>query len=214
MLYEDIQKGSEKYHRKYGTYVGIYDDYFASRADPSRWRDESSLDADEVNALMTFLNGFGSRMDYCYQNDLGLYLRPTLICANLLSDKTLLSVDFNETVVIGGEKFSAGRAIEYSFSWISKCPEVGPTVASKILHAINPELFVMWDGDIIDKYGGHSASNDYVDFLRLMQRKAMCSISQIVNEKDVSYEAAVESFTACSHSVAKVLDEYNFAVTR
>lgn len=38
---------------------------------------------------------------------------------------------------------------------------VGPTAASKILHPFNPELFVMWDGEIRKRYGVGGSAEDY-----------------------------------------------------
>ena len=221
MLFEDIQKGSEKYHREHRTYVEIYDNYFASRADPSRWRDESTLDADEVNALMTFLRGFGWRTSPSYHDKLSHWLRETLSYTNHLCDKTLLDVQFDEPIAIGNRQLSVEQIMKHSFDTISKCPRVGSTFASKILHAINPDLFVMWDykisviDGVINRMDNRDVgtANHYVDhFLTPMQRLAKCSISQIMDIGNVPRADAVSSLIPCSHSLPKVLDEYNFVI--
>ncbi len=86
------------------------------------------------------------------------------------------------------------------------------TGASKILHMIYPELFVMWDGAIRDGYGfgGEYEGVQYEDFLRRMQRVANYAINQVEEECDVSREDAIESLKCDGHTLAKALDEYNY----
>ena len=84
------------------------------------------------------------------------------------------------------------------------------TGASKTLHMINPELFLMWDASIVKGYGGHFNFLPYADFLRRMQRLANYAISQIEKKCDVSREDAIESLKCDGHTLGKALDEYNY----
>ena len=89
------------------------------------------------------------------------------------------------------------------------------TAASKILHIINPELFVMWDGRIREGYICRLKKKDnwiwYTEFLQEMQRIAKCAIKQVKeNESHHSDETAIASLTGCKHTLAKTLDEYNY----
>ena len=67
----------------------------------------------------------------------------------------------------------------------------------------------MWDEDIRGGYGC-ADTRDYGEFLLRMQRLAEYAIAQIMNEENRSCDDAVEWLTICGHSLAKVLDEYNF----
>ena len=86
------------------------------------------------------------------------------------------------------------------------------TGASKILHIINPELFVMWDGAIRGGYGFSRkyGGKQYVSFLRRMQMLANYAIEQVKRECDVSREEAITELKCEGHTLAKALDEYNF----
>ena len=84
------------------------------------------------------------------------------------------------------------------------------TAASKILHIIYPDLFLMWDRAIRCGYGGYERIH-YADFLRRMQRLANLAVEQVkAHERHHSDETAVASLTGCKHTLAKTLDEYNF----
>ena len=164
---------------------------------------------------MKFLNGFGSKMAYKHQGELMSRLEQTLRLTSHLCEKTLLDVDFLEATSVDGERLTISEVIHRSWVTISKCSDVDLVVASKILHAINPELFVMWDTKIIVKHGAISISFRYSDrFLPKMQQLAECAISQIMDAESISRESAIDSLTRCSHSLARVLDEYNFVLTR
>ena len=86
------------------------------------------------------------------------------------------------------------------------------TGASKILHLIYPELFVMWDGAIRGGYGsgGKYEGVQYVDFLRRMQVLANYAIEQVKKECGVCRQDAIESLKCDVHTLAKTLDEYNY----
>ena len=86
------------------------------------------------------------------------------------------------------------------------------TGASKILHMIYPELFVMWDGVIRGGYGfgGKYEGEQCVDFLRRMQRLAKYAISQIEKKCGVSRDKAIARLQCDGHTLAKALDEYNY----
>ena len=142
-------------------------------------------------------------------------LKKVLPKLNKLRGKTILDVCLDEK--IDGE--SIADVICSSFKKIANCgppskrngrPNNEVTATSKILHIINPELFVMWDRAIISGYGGYNRRLFYTDFLRRMQKLANYAISQIEKECCVSREDAIESLKCDGHSLAKALDEYNF----
>ena len=106
-----------------------------------------------------------------------------------------------------------------SFKKIANCgppskrngrPNNEVTATSKILHIINPELFVMWDRAIISGYGGYNRRLFYTDFLRRMQKLANYAINQIGKDCDVSRDKAIARLRCDGHTLAKTLDEYNY----
>ena len=83
------------------------------------------------------------------------------------------------------------------------------TGASKMLHIIYPDLFLMWDRAIRSGYGGYDWIW-YTDFLRRMQRLANLAVEQAMNERCCSRDQAIKLLTCGEHTLAKTLDEYNY----
>ena len=104
--------------------------------------------------------------------------------------------------------------ISESFDQIRSAGRRSERVAtSKMLHAaINPRLFVPWDGDIIWEYGcepGHG--REYAEtFLPEMQRMAERAIIEVMTTEGRSRDDAIASLTPCQENLAKVLDEFNW----
>ena len=55
-----------------------------------------------------------------------------------------------------------------AFSRLDDCPGVGGTIASKMLSALRPDLFMMWDIPIAKAYGFDPGIAGYRRFLQLM----------------------------------------------
>ena len=51
-----------------------------------------------------------------------------------------------------------------------KTRRVGPTATSKVLHLVNPDLFLIWDSKIRKTYGFKDSGVEYVRFLASMQK--------------------------------------------
>ena len=83
--------------------------------------------------------------------------------------------------------------IEEIYTTLSAVKGVEYTGASKVMHLINRNLFVMWDGYIRDEYKYGTTGEDYVDFLKQMQDK----FKNIV-------------WNLCSKTLTKAIDEYNY----
>ena len=85
------------------------------------------------------------------------------------------------------------KIVKEIYSKFSKIKGVQYTGASKVMHLLNRELFVMWDKDIRRTYGfDNDDAADYFGFLKIMQKKF----------KDVIWETPDKTF-------AKAIDEYN-----
>ena len=129
---------------------------------------------------------------------------------NLLKGRTILNIRFDESF----EGKTASQLIAESFDCIASAGRKTARVAtSKMMHAaINRELFVPWDGAIIAAYGSApGCGRHYAEkFLPRIQRLAKRAIRQVIEKKDCSCEEAISYLTSRRHSLAKVLDEYNW----
>lgn len=79
-----------------------------------------------------------------------------------LRDRSFLDIRFGER-----EAVNAIKEVYKS----ARVKNIGPTAVSKILHLLNPELFVMWDEEIRKKYGVKGSADGYIEFLRKMQNE-------------------------------------------
>lgn len=75
------------------------------------------------------------------------------------------------------------------------------TGTSKLLHGINPRLFVMWDKGICEHYGCSQNSAGYILFLKMMKEEAI----SILKEKKKEY---IEK--QLQRTIPKLIDEYNW----
>lgn len=88
-------------------------------------------------------------------------------------------------------------------SEMGRFKRVGPTSASKILHLVAPNLFMMWDREIRGYYGFQSNGQEYVRFLAQMKNwieKLKSTIEKLKNKHQ-------KPFT-------KIIDEYNWIKCR
>ena len=87
-------------------------------------------------------------------------------------------------------------------SWKSnkgRSKRVGPTAASKVLHLVAPNLFIIWDRAIRNNYGFKESGEEYFRFLLDMQNW-MEKLGKSIDTLQNRYEK----------SSTKILDEYNW----
>lgn len=75
------------------------------------------------------------------------------------------------------------------------------TGTTKLMYAINQNLFVMWDKGICIKYGFYPNSTGYIHFMKLMQEQ----IKEILKEHNK--EKLIEE---TGRTLPKLIDEYNW----
>ena len=207
MLYEEIRLGCEAYHSsdKGKSYDRFYRSYLR-RKDQGKWKCPETLDYDEVDKAIYFVNQWGSRVGRGRRNVECVLsaLRGSVPNLNSPRDHTLLEVPLDDRNV--------SELITESFHHIaSSFNRYESTATSKILHAaVNPNLFVMWDDPIRDDYGSGYTGTAYVKFLARMQYHAQEAVKQVMTEKGLSCNNAIKFLTPCGNTLAKVIDEYNF----
>ncbi len=79
---------------------------------------------------------------------------------------------------------------------------LGSIGASKLMHGVNPNLFMMWDNGICDHYGCYPNETGYIHFMWLMQQE----IREVLKEhpkEEMRKETGV--------SLPKLLDAYNWS---
>ena len=147
---------------------------------------------------------------------------------------SLLKIDFNKAHTVVN--------ITTLFNSLDKITEINDTGASKILHIIKPNIFVMWDNEIREHYlkdfqgkKNKAGSKAYLFFMQKMQEIAIPICKENKNiASDLSmklkrlYEGNLRNYTKESEklkltkeidflgkkgkSITKFLDEYNWIV--
>ena len=123
----------------------------------------------------------------------------------------LAAVDTSEI----DSKFNiVSESITKAYQTLSSNQLIQMTGASKLLHILNPKLFVMWDEEIRDHYhtmhGSQHKKGDkqcYFSFLQDMHQE----LNNVLGEK--SKEPLLDELGAIAgynKTLAKALDEYNF----
>ena len=199
MLYKAIWKACAKYHRSF--YGPRYDSTLENLC---VWDRKEPPDTEQVDSIRSFVNSWGTRMQ-ATTCELHSTLEETWGKLRKLESQTILDVDLSDDKIralIGScfDKVAKSNAKKRNEA----------TGASKTLHMINPDLFLMWDASIIRGYGGHFKVLPYADFLRRMQRLANYAICQIEKECGVSRGEAIARLKCDGHTIAKALDEYNY----
>lgn len=209
MLHEAIRRGSEFFHSHPDLWDRFYTSYLRDK-NQAKW-DSGAIDEVDAKRLILFLNQWSTR----YQTSaagLTVAVNSVLPHLNQLRDVDLLTIDFS--LKYGGCGI-AGDLVADSFDAIARAGHrYESTGASKIMHMISPNLFVMWDARIrvgvgVLAFGDGSAYSRR--FLPKMQEWARDAVADCVRERNVSEAEAVHLLCPCGHTLAKVIDEYNWA---
>jgi hypothetical protein len=170
-------------------------------------REPRTITSSEIDRLILFLNQWSSHYESSPEQCGRLLkairgVQPT--GRGLLNDDIL-------TVELTNQE--TRTRIAGMFKTIATCGSRNETTAtSKILHSLHPGLFVMWDDLIELGYAVSGSGEDYAErFLPRMQKIAVIALGQIAAAHGLTRETAIETLTRCGHTLAKVLDEYNYA---
>lgn len=132
-------------------------------------------------------------------------------------------LNFDSTVKISSKTLRKGEAISHIYDKISKIRNFGLTSVSKLMHVMNPELFVMWDRKIFEHYREENnritdTGKGYVEFLKEMKKLAFDIIADFrAQGKSGNPERYLSDKLDLSKTktLAKFLDEYNWiTITR
>ena len=200
MLYEAILLGCEKYHQAPYSYDDAYREYRNDR-DEDKWSNPKTLDYSEVDRLILFVNQWGCMMPREAHDNVERLregLKRQIPGLDRLKDYTLLNVELDE---------ATRKLIAESFHAVANAGCRFESVAtSKMLHAaVNPELFVMWDNCIMHGYeitygNGRAYAHHFLPKMQLLARESMRQ----------ARDSQVEPYPPAGHTMAKVIDEYNY----
>ena len=102
-----------------------------------------------------FLNSWKCRIKNTREvaNTIRTSIHKLLDHLNALHDLRVESFQPDAVVVIEADQITISEAIEQCYRQIRKIGyRFGPTATSKLLHILQPALFVMWDNPILDNY--------------------------------------------------------------
>ena len=87
----------------------------------------------------------------------------------------------------------------------------GATGASKALHLLYPEFFVMWDAKIAKTFSAPPDEKGYLAFLKKSKEQLGEMIKSFAKEENISFKEAQEKLEQSFEvSLPKVLDEFNW----
>ncbi len=127
---------------------------------------------------------------------LGHVLRNLEPHLETLRKKSFLHIRFDDKEI--------SKNIKEAYEDLNNVKHVGATAVSKILHLMNPEIFVMWDEKICDMYNVKGSANGYLEFLEKNQRL----LKGIFTEK----ECAKLRSKFGNKTLAKLIDEFNWYI--
>ena len=153
-------------------------------------------------------------------------LQHLLPYLQVLNRFTIMDVNFTGTVSVNNNQMTVSKVIDSYYKKVKTIGyRFGPTATSKLLHILQPELFVMWDKDIINYYKNNNNQNvsntgqGYCVYLKKMQetakqvyrsfQKAVLNTSVGANQNPADYLSTQMMYNP-PKTLAKYLDEYNW----
>ena len=142
----------------------------------------NSLSENDVQQyfLKSYLNAWKTRVENSHQSASAIKasINNMLSWFSALSALSIKTVNFQNVLNINGQTRTVAEAIEFCYQTLRVTGyKIGPTAIGKILHILNPELFVMWDGPILAHFAGTNGINDspqgYCAFLQKMNQNAV-----------------------------------------
>jgi len=193
---------------KYERRAKAYDEYL-SKKQLEKWTAER-IDRDEVSKLFNFI----WKWDRNFKRDDSRFLevfKDIFIIFNSINNYEFkkFHVNYNEIRNKVSQIFNSVALYYDDYIYQS-------TDASKILHAINPSLYIMWDSNIREGILGHSDnrySNDYSEFFI---PKMVKKLQEIVHDFNIENNSTDNDFYAFisdasdGKSITKLLDQLNY----
>ncbi len=205
MNWQELIKGSELYHLKEKRDY-FYDAYMKNK-DWHAWESPDLPDSEAI-LLFKFLNQWSTRYPSGPEQVIAFKsaYKSVFPAIQMFKGDRLEDADLRENKL---------SQIENIFAKIAYCGSRSEaTGASKILHTILPNFFVMWDASIRPGYAVTGTPQGYAyKFLTRIQKQVNEAIMSYVAEFKCDREAAESLLISKGKgkSIAKLVDEYNYA---
>lgn len=214
MHWRELLRTSELFY-KYEPRATYYDSYLRDK----NWTDWESGEVPngEIERLFLFLKQWGMQFLPVGAQAIAGFQRSHSKVRQLLKEiegERVETIDFGKRV---SGRLSHTQVIAEIFDSIAYCfgnNKQESVAASKILHTVNPNLFVMWDSDIYI-YGYRLSGSGYQYakyFLPRMQEEAFFAIDEYAKERHCNQMEAIEGMTRLAEVrfLTKLLDEWNY----
>ena len=212
MDYQKLRRATELFREDEVAY-----DFAWVEAKKIDWQNLYDLPVEEVKEkVIRFLNRWKCRLP-C-SDELAERIKKThrqlVPLLGALEGETLEDMDFEKMRSLGDEKLKNSDIIRRIFDKTSDMGTYGyrPVPASKLLHMINPKLFVMWDNNIGREYVPKLDGDHYAyEFLPRMQQEANEAIETFMKDMGLDRIAAIKEIeNRYGRTLAKLVDEYNY----
>jgi hypothetical protein len=135
--------------------------------------------------LKGYLNAWKTRVENSPQSASAIKVSINNILPYLsaLSGCSIKSINFQHVLTVNGQSVTVADAVENCYQLLRATGhKIGATATGKLLHVLNPELFVMWDNRILNYFSvNNSAIGDspqgYRAFLQQMNNDAISVVS-------------------------------------
>jgi len=206
MRYENLLLAHGAFY-KYENRAKFYDEYLRKKND-LKWL-FPDLPDEEIDKLFEFIK----RWDFHFRGNKNKFkeiyreIHPNLM---ELKDESFYMIDLSLQKNVSN--------IKTAFNSMANCNYEGrheSTDASKIIHTMNPQLFIMWDRSIRKGILGSENiqyADYYIIFLQKMKNQLRELISSCRKNSDYGEEESLEIIEElCSgKTIAKLIDEYNY----
>ena len=187
--------------------------------------DPAGVSPDEIQKdLIYFLNQWRTRISHETANEIRAQIIKIHPFLAALSQVSVENVDLGKSVIVNSTSITVFDVVKECYNGLDAVHGIGPTATSKILHVLQPRLFMMWDALILDcchkKHSGVDGSGKgYATYLQIMQPVsaqvaqdfAMSDLnpSTHLGETPAAYLSARLEYDP-PKTMAKYLDEYNW----
>ena len=198
----------EQLHWSANAFRGLADDTLCIAARAPEFRvalQQGSAEADWP-ALVRYVNQWGCRIPQSKTDGIASAVAAAMPYLEPLSASAL---EFNDL------RCSTLDVVERAYDALTKADGVGPTAASAILTALNPQLFVSWGKGIREAYFPNDKPNGatYSQFLTIMRMAALSVAADARSQhgiEDPAGQLSAELSINPPFSLAKFIDEYNW----
>ena len=166
---------------------------------------EGATDADWAG-LIRYVNQWGCRIPQSKADGIAAAVSQAM---PHIAPLGVSALEFNDL------RCSTLDVIERAYDALTDADGVGPTAASAILTALNPQLFVSWGAGIRDAYFPNDKPNGatYSQFLTIMRMAALSIASDARSQHGIDDPAgtlSAELGIEPPFSLAKFIDEFNW----